>query len=1105
MREVSIKFPGRDSVLVLALAFCSGLSLLLAPGVARGQEVTASISGTVTDPSDAPVPSAKVTAKDLDRGSTWTTQANGQGFYNFPRVPVGRYEVRAENEGFQAAVQSNLQLELNQAARINFQLKIGDVSQTVEVDAAPPLLQTSATQLSTVLTSKTNEQLPLATRNYVQLTLLAPGAAHPNPASFKNGNTTGPSGRPYINGNREQSNNFLLDGVDNNQVSDNQVGYSPSVDAIQEFNMITQNASSEFGNFQGGIISTTIKSGTNQFHGGVFEFFRNDVLNANEWENNWKGLAKNKLRWNQFGGTFGGPIKKDKLFFFADYQGQRFSNPSTPSTLSVLTAAERQGDFSALLRQAKPIQLFHPVTKEKFVNNQIPLSMINPAAQALFNSSAYPLPINNNLQNNQVNIASSQINGNQGDIKIDYNVSEKDRLFGRYSRSQVENPTVNSFPLRADTLATFPTHSGVLNWTRTISPSFVNEARVGVNYVLVHNNIADLSKLGNFADELGIPGVNTRGPGLLDLRFETATFASNIGAANSEQMFANTVIQYQDTMIITKGRHVFHAGFQGMRRRINTFYAGNNGTMGFMTFDGRFSGSAESDLFLGLPRQLGRGVNTGTWGQRGNIFSAYVQDDWRISNTLTLNLGLRYELNTPWVEVNDRQVNFAPFSGELQFAGEPSIYNNDRALYNQYNGALNFQPRVGFAWTPGGKSTVIRGAYTISSYMEGTGTNLRLPLNPPLNQEFETRYDNPTLYPNVPGSTLSDGLTVLSAAGDPFRGTNIRLWDPNVRPAVSKQWNFTIQHQFGNSTTLQVGYVGQHGTHLMVPMPYLQGQLLPDGTVAKSPYLSGNPALSSISQISGSESNGSQRYDALQATFQRRFSNGLQYQIAYTYSKCMTNAIGYYGASTGTQTASQGAYWQNRYNKDAEWGPCFFDQTHSGTSYATYELPVGRDRKFGRDMNPVLNAVVGDWQISGIVSLHTGFPLTINGRDQSGTGARSARANCLAPATVFGRQNSPAGGYQWFDPSVYDFAPTGTFGTCGVGTVRGPGLATLDASLQKIFSFTETVRLQFRGEFINLTNTPILNAPNRVVGATLGQLQTGQGARNIQLGLKLYF
>ena len=347
------------AVLITLLA-----ALLLAPALSFAQDVTAAITGRVTDPSGGAVPGAKVTATDTQRGTTWPTVTNGDGVYSLPRIPVGTYNVTVENQGFQTSQQSNVTLQLNQVARMDFQLQVGNVSQSVEVTSAAPILQTESTQLGQVIDSRTNTELPLATRNYVQLTLLAPGSVHPNPSTFKNGQTTASSGRPYVNGNREQANNFILDGVDNNQVSDNLVGYAPSVDAIQEFNEITNNAPAEFGNFMGGIISTTIKSGTNQFHGNVFEFFRNDKLNANEWSSNYKAAKKAALRWNNFGGTFGGPIKKDKLFFFVDYQGQRLDTPTSLTSTSLLTAQERGGDFSQLLNPSltskSAIQLTNP-------------------------------------------------------------------------------------------------------------------------------------------------------------------------------------------------------------------------------------------------------------------------------------------------------------------------------------------------------------------------------------------------------------------------------------------------------------------------------------------------------------------------------------------------------------------------------------------------------------------------------------------------------------------------------------------------------------------------------------------------------------------------
>ncbi len=1133
------------SHLPLVIALMASLTVL--PMSIWGQQVTAAITGKVTDPNNAPITSAKVTAKDLARGTVWTTETNSEGVYNLPRVPVGSYEIRVEAQGFKTAVNPSIRLELNQTARVDVTMEVGEFIQTVDVSGGAPLIQTDTTQLSTVIDSRTNVALPLASRNYIQLTLLAPGSVNPNPGSLTGAGTTANSGRPYINGNREQANNFLLDGMDNNQVSDNLVGYTPAPDAIQEFNLITNNAPAEFGNFQGGIISVTIKSGTNQFHGSAFEFFRNDVLNANSWSNNLFGAPKPKLRWNQFGGGVGGPIIKDKLFFFADYQGLRYNVPAATGAITVFTAAQRQGDFSALCSQydaagvcaaGKGTQLYNPFQRDAagnripFARNIIPPNLIDPVAKALFsNTSLYPAPINGQLEGNQFNTSRSFTHGDQGDIKIDYSRSDKDHFFGRYSQSRQDSPGTNSFPLFFDTFFRAPAYTGVVNWTRTFNPGLVNEARVGVNYVLLNNGGTD-NGLGNVAQDLGIANGNDRGPGLFAINFGAAR-ASGFGSSNigDQQRFANTVIQLEDSLIITRGQHIFRTGFQYKRNRLNIFYAGNNGRTGFMTFSGRYTagpdaravasgaaGSGEADFLLGLPDSLGRGVNTGSWGQRSHVFAGYFQDDWRATNTLTLNLGLRYEAHTPWVEVKDRQANFEPISGKLQCAGAgradlgcnspATIYDNNRALYNNtYFEIGNFQPRIGFAWTPAalGHKTVLRGAYTISSYLEGTGTNLRLPLNPPFTTEFNTTYTDV-----LPGSRTSQGLTVLTSATDPFAGAIIRLWDPNVRPAVVQQWNLSVQHQFTADTTLQVGYVGQHGTHLMVPMPYFQLQLLgrnADGSprTAPSPYLSGNPALKNIGQISGTESNGNQRYDALQTTLQKRFSSGLQAQVAYTFSKAMSDSSGYYG-SWGGQTTPSSPYWQNLYDGKAEWGPTFYDSKHVLSVYAVYELPVGHGKKFGSGLHPVANAVIGDWQVSGIYQAHTGFPLTISGGDASGTNSRGSRANCIGPSQVFGAKTVPGVlGYQWFDPTAYGPAAPATFGTCGVGTVRGPGLNTLDLSFQKFFPVIENKRIEFRSEFINFTNTPILNSPDTGLGPTLGRITSSQGARTIQFALKFLF
>src|SRR5713226_2315094 len=402
---------------------CIALAVLLcSANVTMGQEVTATITGTATDPSGAAIAGAKVTAKSVERGITYTAETNESGLYRISQLPVGSYELKVEKTGFASLAYPAFVVTLNQVARIDVTLKVGQVSQTIEVTSAVPVLKTESTQVDTIIDAATNDNLPLASRNYVQLTLLAPGSVSTDPSSFSSGNNTGGYGaRPLISGNREQANNFLLDGMDNNQVSDNLLGYTPSPDAIEEFNLISNNAPAEFGNYMGGIVSATIKSGTNAFHGDIWEFFRNDKLNANQWENKINpsspAIPRAPLRWNMFGGTLGGPVLKNKLFFFVDYQGQRFDHPPAGSFISVYTPAEQAGDFSALQTAATPIQLYNPcqgttgqngtacvaaTTRQPFPGNVIPASMISPVAAALFASPLYPKVVNNNLTNNAI-------------------------------------------------------------------------------------------------------------------------------------------------------------------------------------------------------------------------------------------------------------------------------------------------------------------------------------------------------------------------------------------------------------------------------------------------------------------------------------------------------------------------------------------------------------------------------------------------------------------------------------------------------------------------------------------------------------------------------
>jgi hypothetical protein len=1093
--------------LVMVLAACAVCQPAL------GQQITASITGTVEDSAGAALNDATVTARDTERGTSSSTKTTQGGVFNFNNLPIGTYELKAEAPGFNTQVLPPITLVLNQRARLEFKMNVGAVTNTVQVTSEAPQLQADTTQVSTLIDANTIVGIPLATRNYVELTLLAPGSVTPDNSTFNNGNNTASGGRPSIDGHREQSDNFILDGMDNNQTSENNLGFTPSPDAIQEFNLITSNAPAEFGNFAGGIINASIKSGTNSFHGDVWEFFRNDVLNANQWENKFNGpgkyLPRAALRWNMFGGTIGGPIWKDKLFFFADYQGQRFDYPTTSKFITVFTNAERNGDFSQLKTQLK-----NPLTGAPYVNNQIPASDENAVATALFASKFYPTPINTSPTNNAINQVNQAFNTDQGDAKIDWNITQSDRLSARYSQQSQVNPLTNSLAILANTTTNAPVHNAVGTWTHTFGPNILNEARFGASWITITTATSFVPSIGDLGSQLGIANANTVGPGLLLLGFGGGTAPApgngtltNVGNNVINQNFADTVIQFDDGVTITRGKHVFKTGFQMWRFRLNTFYSGNSGEYGSILFGGSFSGDPASDFFTGYPVATGKGVSTGgTWHQFAWRYAGYGMDDWRITPTLTLNLGLRYEANTPWVELNNRQDNLNLVTGAIEFAG---VNGNSRALYNSEYGLPDFQPRVGFAWSPAAWQgrTVVRGAYTISSYLEGTGTNLRLARNPPFTPtEVTALYSKPTVTTQSgPGGAV---------AGDPYKGAIFYVWDKKVQPEMNQQWNLTVQGQATATTTFQLGYVGEHGTHLIVPTPYAQ-KTLTNGVVTPGLYFQGNPALvAELSNVSGTSSTGFQTYHAMQAVLQKRISNGLEGQVAYTWSHCMTNNSGYYGSwGSATQATPGSPYYQNLYDPHADYSSCYFDSKNILAAYATYDLPIGKGKAIGNNMNSVVNQVVGGWQVSSIISLHSGFPLAVyEATDTSNTNGRGPRPNCSpTQMQVFGRQpatsNGAFQGFQYMSAAGYSKPANNTFGNCPLqGPQVGPGYTDTDIGLLKNIHITESKYFQFRGDFLNAFNNVQLGHPNtNFPSSTFGLINTSQPARNIQFALKFYY
>ena len=1121
------------SVLLLLTA------LFLLSSYTWAQEVTASIVGTVVDPSGAAVSGATITAKDLDRGTILTTTTNDAGAFNISGVPVGRYQIKAEAKGFQSAVNPDLTITLNQTARLNFQLRIGQATETIEVTAVAPLLQTDTSLLSSVMDSRTIEQLPLSTHNLNQLTLVASaGVITPNLFGFQAAQNSFGTGRPYVNGAREQENNFLLDGMDNNQPDNNDVGFVPAPDAVQEFNLITGNAPADFGNYLGGVVNVTIKSGTNAFHGSLYEYLRRGGLNANSWSNNLNNIKRPGLRYDAFGGTLGGPIAKNKLFFFADYYESLFSQPATVSQLQTIPLAQRAGDFSALCPEGftggvcnnpahqlfDPASSANPATRTAFGNNQVPIGRFSNAARNIINSPFYP---KDQLANN---ISQFRTNSFQGDLKIDYVPSDKDHVMGRWSQQFISAPNSNSISLLGDSDRTFPLKNFVVDETHTFSASLLNDARVGFAYFPVTEGFSNPTGV-NLPATFGISSVT--GTFLPAMVFNGSGLQpGTIGNNDLVQSFHDTTLQFEDTMTWTHSKHVFHFGFQSYRYIMNDLYPGNAGLAGQFTFTGQFTGhtggsgpSPVADFLLGLPEDVQQG-NGGGGNKylRNGLYSVFGADNWRIKDNLTLNLGLRYELTTARGTSNGQDVNFNLITGV------PTVGFG----YNTYKGIDNFQPRLGLAWepkwsSPWTRNTVIRAGYAISTFMEANGVNNLPYQNPPFIQGHEVSFfgqalPNSTLdqgFSNFPASACTvASLQALSPAC--LAGSTLHLTNPDLQPAVDQQWNLTIQRQLGSRTSVSVGYVGNKIDHMSDIFIFNQKVLNSNGTVSPGPFA--QPLINCCGAgnsptIRFNDSSGIQRYNALQVTVAQRAWQGLQFQTNYTWSKCMNNSLGYFGpfgdeeALPGTTSQTGFSFFfQNAYNARGDYGRCIADAAGLFNGYASYDLPFGKGKRFGSDANDLVNTIIGGWSLASAFTFHTGFAITALGPDLSGTNSASPRPDCAAGVSQDGsHQIVPVGGGQfgmqfWNPNSLVQTPPAGLhFGSCGIGSFRGPGLSTADLNLTKNIVLGERTSLQAMAQFINLTNTPILGRPSFFSGSTFGVITSSNPGRQVQFGMKLIF
>ncbi|MFI4942508.1 MAG: TonB-dependent receptor domain-containing protein [Burkholderiales bacterium] len=1072
----------------LALKVLGALSLaLLAAAPLLAQTQFASFTGTIHSKDGNPVPNVEVAATNVATQVKYTARSNNDGIYTITALPIGSYKIRAESQGFQAYETNPIRLETGQKALVDIQMQLG-VSESVEVVGVTPILQTQDAVVGEVISEGTIQSLPLNGRNFSQLSLLLPGVITWNPDSFTEPKNFG-SGRPMVNGQREQANNYILDGVDMNEVIDNLLPYQPNTDALAEVRVDTNNVSAEYGNVAGAVIGSTIKSGTNEFRGSAFEYWRDSSMAANSWDNNRVVPAAKKADLSQhiFGATLGGPLIKNKLFFFGDFQGFIRDRPGETIT-SVAPEAWRQGDFSGV-----GVTLIDPLTGQPFPGNRIPQNRFSSVAQqVLANQTLYPLPNRAGDTSNYVSPSSDKIRTYQGDAKLDWNASSKDRLFLRGSyQHYTSEPERAPLPSQLASIANSPFFGLAANWTRTMSANAVNELLVGYTKVKFETGErTDWAGIGDANASIGIPG-NQAIAGLSNFNIGPYGF----GSAGIQEFNDIKTYQVTEKYSLFKGRHAFKFGGRWLHSSQGFSYSGNEGVLGHFNYTGAFTGFAFSDFLLDRVAQKGKGGDTAPFTQLQDRIGIFAQDDFKVRNNLTLNIGLSWEYTSPLVEKDDRQINIDLATGQILQAGQNGA---SRALYDAYYGG--FEPRVGFAWTPSEK-LVVRGAFGIVQYMEGTGKNLRLPANPPYFTEGQRSFDATT----GSGTAAIGFADVVQVGGGP--STLYRIFAPDLRPQFTKQWNLFVERKLTDSLSAQAGYVGSRSSHMVVPFDFNQPNPGSGDPSTWAPLQQRRPLYPlnpDIGTTSGTNSIGVGAYDALQVSLRERSKGGLEFLASYTYGKAMADNVGYYG----TGTAIQGWYYLDSTDPLKDYGPAPTDVKHAFSFAANYEVPFGKGRKNGSDWSGLKNAVLGGWDVNTIFMAHSGFPITV--WDGAGQSLQSPRTVERPNITCSGETGASGPNDTWMDISCFQHAAAGTFGNSGVGILRGPGYWNMDLGLSKNFYLDDKRYLSFRAEAFNVFNHPNyligLGQANMADPGSFGKIQsTASAPRIIELALKLVF
>jgi hypothetical protein len=1069
----------------MRLAICWAISLVAATVPLVAQRNT-QITGRITDQSDAVVPQARVAVVNEETGFRRETLTNELGYYVVALLPPGRYGISVQKEGFRPVTQSGLTLTVDQTARVDIVMQVGGVTETVQVNADATLVETQSATLKEVVDERRIRELPLNGRDATQLVLLLPGVY--GTTRDNSGLRQAGSGRGIVqagvssNGARGNMVNYSLDGATHNDTYTNIALAFPNPDALQEFSVQTNNFSAESGRSAGAVVNAVTRSGTNTFHGSLFEFHRNSALNAR----NFFARQSDGLKRNQFGGTIGGPIWRNHTFFFFSHQEttQR-SRPSTTYAV-VPSAAQRRGDFSAFRSP-----LIDPRNGQPFPSNMIPIERMNPLTRTLL-ERMIPLPNDpvNPFYHYSVPSASDL---RQTVLKIDHQFGPSDTLTGRYLYNYFESPPFElrdpavelPLPFASGGKRYTPNHNLSLTHTRIFSPALLNQAQFSFNR---RTDILEPIWTIGYKD-LGMRNVHTDTPTKNFGLSITGAFGATVTEALKTRPNAYTI---SDTVRWTKGRHQISTGFEFLKQSLDKNFRWLLDPN--MSFGGIHSGYGVADFFLGMPSSLTQMAYGEVAEQEFPIYVAFFQDTLKLTPSFTLSLGLRYEPTIPYRDKGNRVSVFRPgvksqvFDNApvgLLFVGDPGV--PERGTKSDLN---NWAPRVGLAWTVANRTSV-RAAYgifydsapmsAITNVFQGVapfGTRITLTPPPgPFDDPFLGNNPFPMPFPPPRDIAFPSGLTAAT-------------WPEQYKTGYLQSWHLTFEREIASDWLARIAYAGSKGTALLQgeqlnPAIYIPGQSTAANISQRRIY---GTAFSSITKVGSS---GSSNYNSLQASVDKRFGRGFTIQANYTWAKSID-----YGSGGGTQWPSFTPFY-HEYDR----GLSDFHHEHRFVSSGLWELP-----RLASAMAPIKYAL-GGWQLSGALTLQSGAPFSVNtGRENSFVGYGN-RADLVGDPSRDARADpnrDPV--IEWFNTQAFALNAPGTYGTSGRNIIFGPGLANVDIAVAKQFPFTERVGLQFRGEFFNLFNRANFNDPSAsLTSATYGSITSAMDPRILQFGLKLMF